>query len=275
MDEKPRPILKWAGGKRSIAASIIGKLPNSFHAYIEPFLGGGSIFFSICESLGSHRAILADINEDLMCLYEAIKEKPGDLVREIHGIQYKNSREDFYMARAEYNSLPACSIRRSALLVYLNRHCYNGLYRVNRNGMYNVPFGRYANPSMPGEDSIRAASRCLSGARLIRSDFFHVISLAGSGDLIYADPPYTPVSKSSNFTSYSKGGFGWEDQIRLKKALELADRNGAYFILSNSWVREILDLYSSYSITRVEVNRNINSVPDSRGKIPEAIIRNF
>ncbi len=275
MDRSARPILKWAGGKRSIAGNIISMMPASFGAYFEPFLGGGSVFFSLCEKLAGHRAVLSDINEDLMNLYEAIKENPSGIVKELQGIRYRNSSDDYYTARAEYNALPPGSIRRSALLVYLNRHCYNGLHRVNRKGMYNVPFGRYTNPSMPGEDSIISVSRCLSGATLVRSDFSDVIALAGSGDLIYADPPYTPLSRSSNFTSYSRGGFGWEDQIRLKKALDQADKKGVYFILSNSWVSEILDLYSAYTITRIDVNRYINSASASRGKIPEALIRNF
>lgn len=275
MEESPRPILKWAGGKRSIADFIIGLMPESFGTYIEPFLGGGSVFFRLCGRKARHKSVLADINPDLVALYVAVKEKPQDLLQELAGIGYGNNPEDYERAREEYNSLPAGNIRRNALMLYLNRHCYNGLYRVNRNGQFNVPFGRYSKPSLPGKDSIIAISNCLSNATLLISDFQEVIFRAESNDLIYADPPYSPISRSSNFTSYSSNGFNWKDQVRLKEALDLADRKGAFFIISNSWAEEILDLYASYNISRIEANRNINSVANSRGKIPEAVIYNF
>ncbi|MFG1545176.1 MAG: DNA adenine methylase [Thermoplasmataceae archaeon] len=269
------PILKWAGGKRQIIGELIERLPPDFHTYHEPFLGGGALFFKLCELRGAVRAVISDINPDLIMLYQIIRDQKDELVTYLHEMGLGNNRNDYYKAREIYNSATENPLMKSALLIYLNRHGFNGLYRLNSSGRYNVPFGRYTNPSLPSDLEISRASQCLSRSSIRQGDFRTTLSDAEVGDFAYLDPPYMPVSATARFTSYSSLGFTWKDQKDLAKVAEDLDRKGVKFMLSNAANDEIEELYSSYRVEKILARRNINSKPDGRGKIPELIVRNY
>lgn len=270
-----RPVLKWAGGKRQIILDIVARLPREFNGYLEPFFGGGALFFNICNRLSGHDVILSDINVDLVHLYLDIRDRPLSLLQELSEMNFGNRKEDYYAARDEFNSGEVSPLRRSALFIYLNRHCFNGLYRVNSRGKFNVPFGRYSNPRLPDEKSIIEASRCLNGSRIIQGDFQDILNYAKYGDFVYVDPPYLPISSSSNFTAYSTDGFSYSDHLRLLEALRKIDHRGVKFLLSNSGSPVIAEIYSRFLVTEVRAARNINSKKESRGKITEFLIQNY
>lgn len=269
------PIMKWAGGKRQIMGELIERLPPDFNTYHEPFMGGGALFFKLCDLKGSMRSVVSDINSDLIMLYQVVRDRKDELIRHLHGIGLGNNRDDYYKAREMYNSATGSPLMKSALLIYLNRHGFNGLYRLNSSGHYNVPFGRYINPSLPSDEDINRASECLSRSSIRQGDFRTTLSDAESGDFVYLDPPYMPVSSTSMFTSYSSKGFTWKDQEDLAEMVAELDRKGVMFLLSNAATHEIEELYSSYRVEKIMARRNINSRPDGRGKIQELIVRNY
>ncbi len=269
------PIMKWAGGKRQIIGEITQRLPPHFNTYHEPFFGGGALFFKLCELRGSIRSVISDINPDLIMLYQVVRDRSDELTGALHGIGLGNNRDDYYKAREIYNSSGDNPLMKSALLIYLNRHGFNGLYRLNSSGRYNVPFGRYTNPSLPSDRDISMASTCLLRSSIIQGDFRTTLSAAETGDFAYLDPPYMPLSKTSSFTSYSSMGFTWKDQRDLADMAEELDRKGVMFLLSNAATDEIEGLYSSYRVERIMARRNINSRAEGRGKIPELLIRNY
>ncbi len=269
------PILKWAGGKRQIIGELTDRLPPYFYTYREPFLGGGALFFKLCELRGAVRSVISDINPDLIALYQIIRDQKDELISYLHVMGFGNNRNDYYKAREIYNSAAENPLMKSALLIYLNRHGFNGLYRLNSSGRYNVPFGRYTNPSIPSDMEISRASECLARSSISHGDFRAALSYAEAGDFAYLDPPYMPVSATARFTSYSSMGFTWKDQKDLAKVAEDLDRKGVKFLLSNAATDEIEGLYSSYRIEKIMARRNINSKPEGRGKIPELIIRNY
>ena len=270
-----KPVLKWAGGKRQIIGELTERLPPDFHTYHEPFLGGGALFFKLCELRGAMRSVISDINPDLIMLYRVIRDQKDDLIRYLRGMGMGNNKDDYYKAREIYNSATDSPLMKSALLIYLNRHGFNGLYRLNSSGHYNVPFGRYTNPSLPSDIDISRASECLSRSSIRQGDFRITLSDAETGDFAYLDPPYMPLSTTSNFTNYSTMGFTRKDQEDLAKVVEELDKKGVKFLLSNAATDEIEGLYSSYRVEKIMARRNINSKPDGRGKIPELIVRNY
>ncbi len=269
------PVLKWAGGKRQIIDEITKRLPRDFRTYHEPFIGGGAVFLNICELRGTMRSVISDINLDLITLYQIIRDRKDELIRQLHALSLGNNRDDYYKARHLYNSIKDNPVMKSALLIYLNRHGFNGLYRLNSSGLYNVPFGRYKNPSLPSDGDITMVSECLSRSTIRHGDFRIMLSGAESGDFAYLDPPYAPLSATSMFTSYSSRGFTWKDQEDLAAMAAQADRKGVLFLLSNAATDEVERLYSSFRIEKIMARRNINSKPEGRGKIPELIIRNY
>ncbi|EZQ10603.1 DNA methyltransferase [Candidatus Acidianus copahuensis] len=269
------PILKWAGGKRQLIPFFIDLLPESFEVYYEPFVGGGALLTSLYNMGLIRKAVISDTNADLINLYKLIKEKPNELIEEINRLNPKNTADFYYRARKEFNSIKEFNSRKGALLIYLNRHCYNGLWRVNSRGEFNVPFGRYKNPSMPSKEKILAFHTMLSLVDIRNEDFEYAVKDARRGDFVYFDPPYFPVSETANFTSYVVDGFSYSDQVRLSRVMKELDRRGVQVMLSNSDVKEIRDLYSEFKIYSVEANRFINSDPNKRKGIREIIVLNY
>ena len=272
-----KPLLKWAGGKRQLLPHLLKLVPQDFNTYFEPFLGGGAVFFSLKEKGIAGKAVLSDRNRRLYIFYKAVKENPEALVDSLHSIEFGNNSQDYYKARDKYNSLHEGEddVLQATLLMYLNRHCFNGLYRVNSRGEFNVPFGKYLNPRIPMESHIMEISRALEDAVLLNEDFEEILTKAGDGDFVYLDPPYEPVSRTSKFTDYDPAGFDFEEQMRLAAAIRKLDNKGVKFILSNSSVDHIEELYSEFNIQRAYARRSINSEPAGRGRIAELVVTNF
>jgi DNA adenine methylase len=273
-----KPIVKWAGGKRQILAHLINRLPNSWQHYYEPFIGGGALLTAL-NNLGMlGRATISDANPELVNLYRIIQECPDDLIGILKDQEFKNTREQYLRLRSIFNHIRGDSSRkmeRAALFLYLNRHGYNGLWRVNRKGEFNVPFGKYHSPSFPSSELIIGFSRLLERVNIREGDFANTVKTAREGDFVYFDPPYFPISLTSRFTAYHAKEFSFEDQVRLSKVfMSLADR-GVSVMVSNSWTPEIRELYDGFHCEMIEAARVINSRGDRRTGIPEMIITGY
>ncbi len=271
-----QPFLKWAGGKRQLLAAIRPLIPAKIDRYYEPFVGGGAVLFD----LQPRSATINDCNAELVNCYTMIRDYPEELLLEVE--KFANTREAFYDIREmdrspDFASLPP--IERAARLLYLNKTCYNGLFRVNSQGQFNVPFGNYKNPLIADPTVIRAVSRYLnaSGVTLLNTDFAEVMQYAKRGDFVYMDPPYDPVSDTSSFTGYNLNGFDRADPCRLKEVCDTLTTRGVKVLLSNSDTPFIRELYSAseYTIRTVQARRNINSVAAKRGKVDEVFILNY
>jgi DNA adenine methylase len=268
------PFLKWVGGKRQLIPEIIRIMPKKFTNYYEPFIGGGAVLFHIQPK----KATINDLNEDLINVYRTIKETPEELIKDLE--IHKNESEYFYEIRSldrnlEFKNLS--EVKRASRFIFLNKTCYNGLYRVNNSGEFNSPFGKYKNPNIVNEVTIRAVSKYLNSNKIeiLNTDYKNALEGIKKGSFVYFDPPYEPVSKSSNFTGYVQGGFTIEDQIRLRDECNRLNDNGIKFMLSNSDSPIIKDLYKDYDIIYVKAIRSINSNATKRGEINEVIIRNY
>lgn len=269
------PVLKWAGGKRKLLQDIINHIPDKLSIYYEPFLGGGAVFFSLQPS----NAVVNDINDELINVYTAIRDNVEELIVDLK--RHKNEKDYFYKIRAkdrdkdEYNKLS--SIKKASRIIYLNKTCYNGLFRVNQQGEFNAPFGRYKNPNIVNEKVLRKASDFFNKGNIIFKcgDFEEAVKGIKMDDFVYFDPPYDPVSDSANFTGYDRGGFGKAEQERLKNLCDRLNKKGAKFLLSNSATEYIIDLYKDYNITIVQASRAINSKGDKRGKVNEVLVKNY
>ncbi|QQX76851.1 MULTISPECIES: DNA adenine methylase [Aequorivita] len=268
------PFVKWVGGKRQLMPAIKEILPNNFSTYYEPFIGGGAVLFEIQPK----KAFINDSNEELVNTYKVIKNYPEELISDLK--THINTSDYFYKIRSldrESNFDKMSDIKRASRVIYLNKTCYNGLYRVNNSGEFNSPFGRYKNPNIVNEVTIRAVSKYLrnNDITIINGDFENALNNIRKGSFVYFDPPYDPVSKSSNFTGYVQGGFNIFDQVRLRDLCDKLDKKGVSFLVSNSATQFIMDLYSRYNITLVKANRPINSDATKRGEIDEVLIRNY
>jgi DNA adenine methylase len=268
------PILKWAGGKRSLIPNIVALLPTDYkvRAYHEPFFGGGALFFTLKPADGS----INDINPRLINFYKVVRDDPEELIEQ--ALQYRYEKDAFYQLRNHYNKEMLSPIEDAALTLYLNKTAFNGLYRVNSKGEFNVPFGRYSNPTIVDKDRIRAASKLLQNIEILQKDFSYVVERAEKDSICYFDPPYLPVSNTANFTSYSQDGFTWNDQIRLKDTCVKLHEKGVFFVLSNSYVEKLIDYYrdvDEFRIHVVKANRAIDSKATSRGPVNEALITNI
>ena len=271
MDSKARPFVKWAGGKGRLLNELTKRLPE-FKNYYEPFVGGGALFFRL-RSMGKiKKAYLNDSNNELMNAYEVIKDDAEGLINELTSEKYQNKKEIYYQIRAEE---PEDRVKRVARFIYLNKTAYNGLYRVNKQGKFNVPFGKYKNPLICDEKNLRLVSQTLQKTELFCKDFMIDIKHAQKDDLIYFDPPYLPLSKTSNFTSYTPKGFTTDDQDRLHKAYKQLDSKGCYVMLSNSYHPYTENLYREFESEIVYAGRAISCKADGRGKIRELIVRNW
>jgi DNA adenine methylase len=274
------PFLKWAGGKGRLAPLIVERAP-AFERYHEPFLGGGAVFFALCAAGKITSARLADGNRELIECYLAVRNEPGALIATLGELSAAYLDRDragrsafYYDERARQ---PGSAVERAARLIFLNRTCYNGLYRVNASGRFNVPHGRYANPRILDEPGLRAVSACLQGAELVAEDFAAACGAAEPGDFVYLDPPYVPLSRTSSFTSYTSVDFGPGEQERLGDTFEELTRRGVAAMLSNSDHPFVRRLYEGrgYELEPVTMSRAINSVGSKRSPIPELLINNF
>lgn len=269
------PVLKWVGGKRQLIDTFSPLLPKRVLSYCEPFVGGGALLFH----LQPNTAYINDINPDLICVYTVIKDKIDELVEELK--QYKNESDFFYSVRdwdrdkQKYDLLT--DVEKAARILYLNKTCYNGLYRVNNAGEFNSPFGNYRNPNIVNEPVLRAVNAYFNTAKVTFSslDYAEVLNGISKGTFVYLDPPYDPISETSSFTGYSKGGFSKNEQIRLRQCCDELNKRGIKFMLSNSATPFILEQYSKYNITIVQAKRAINSVASKRGDVDEVVVRNY
>ena len=270
----PGPVLKWAGGKSQLLAQYDRFLPRRYGAYFEPFVGSGAVFFHLLPRVERHRVRLSDVNEELVGVYRALQEDLEGLIGLLGRHRQEHSEEHFYRVRS-WDPEELAATERAARTIYLNKTCYNGLYRVNSRGLFNVPFGRYANPSILLEPRLRAASRALEGVELAVEGFESVLDQAGKGDFVYFDPPYQPLSATSSFTSYTRWSFGEAQQERLAEVFAELARRKVKVLLSNSDTPLIHKLYKGFPIHLVRANRCINSKADSRRAITEVLVASF
>lgn len=269
------PVVKWVGGKRQLLDEIAPRLPKRITTYCEPFLGGGVVLFS----LQPRNAIVNDLNADLMLVYEVIRDDVELLIAALE--QHENTAEYFYNIRDldrdknAYREMSA--VERASRIIYLNKTCYNGLFRVNASGEFNSPFGHYKNPNIVNAPVLRAVSKYLTAnnIQLLHIDFEEVLQRVPRGGFVYLDPPYDPVSDTASFTGYNRGGFGREEQERLKRCCDELAARGVRFLLSNSATSFIKELYTGYTVEIVHAKRAINSDASKRGAVEEVLIRNY
>jgi len=269
----PKPFVKWAGGKTSLLPVILERVPYNIGTYFEPFVGGGALYFA----LGSNKAQLSDINEELINLYNVVKTDVDNLIEELKKYRKNNSVDYYYKIRKEDREKGYkdwTPLERAARTLYLNKTCWNGLYRVSSKGYFNVPYGGYKNPSIIDESNLRSCSIVLCDTIVDVLSFECVVGVAKKGDFVYFDPPYAPLDETS-FTSYTKEDFGREDQVKLKETCDELNAAGVRFMLSNSHTEFILDLYKAYRIDIVRAPRSINSKGDGRGKVKEVLVMNY
>ena len=302
VQNSPKPVLKWAGGKTQLLPKLNELLPtklkaNAIKTYIEPFVGGGAMFFNLYNMYDFTKAYLFDTNRELAILYNVIKNDVNLLINELSYISDEylklslTERDEYYYSkRNEYNNFDknvdantysSDFVRRAALTIFINRTCYNGLYRVNSKSKFNVPVGKYKNPRILDEDNLIAVSKALQIAEIKHCDFSETLKYANKDTFIYYDPPYRPISKTSAFNSYSAEEFNDDEQIRLKQLLDNCSKKGALQMESNSdptnYVEDMFfdDLYKDFNIHRVYATRIINSNAEKRGEIRELVITNY
>lgn len=275
---KSQPFLKWVGGKRALLSELLVRLPQNFNNYFEPFVGGGALFFEL-KRLGlleGKKVYLSDQNKELINAYKVVRDNPDSLLKILYEYQQKHSSEFYYETREmdrgdEFATFDP--IIRAARFIYLNKTCFNGLYRVNGKGFYNVPMGSYKNPSIYNSDLIYSSSQSLRNVTIEVADFSKTLEYANSGDFVYFDPPYYPLEKVASFTSYNKDAFLDDEQQRLFEVFKSLDKKGVFAMHSNSDTQFIKELYADYIIETVECPRFINSKSSGRGKIKEVLIR--
>ncbi len=289
---KPKPFLKWAGGKTQLISEIEKCLPPGIRTkkftYIEPFVGSGAILFWMLNNFPNmEKAIINDINSDLINTYKIICSKPKELISTLKELQNENhdlqsneekKKEYYYQKRDLYNTRSTDKITQASLFIFLNRTCFNGLYRVNSRNLYNVPMGSYKLPRICDQENILAASNALQNIEILNGDFEKMINYADKHSFFYLDPPYKPLSATSNFNSYAENVFDDNEQKRLKDFCVKLDSRGSKWLLSNSDIQEnnFFDMiYGEFIIKRVDAKRVINSKPDKRGNLKELLITNY
>ena len=265
-----RPFLKWAGGKSKLITQYEEFFPKAFTNYYEPFLGGGALFFHLCQTRLNFKAVLTDINADLINTYCCVKNNVGELVKILEEHQQKHNQYYYYDLRSR-NDLQG--LESAARLIYLNKTCFNGLYRVNPKGEFNVPLGKYKNPKICNSDLLYSVAEALQSADIELRDFTAVLEYAKtSDDFVYFDPPYHPLSPTSNFTAYSRNAFSKDDQIKLRDVFAELAKRGVKVMLSNSDCDFIRELYSDFNIVNISAARSINSNAKKRGMISEILV---
>ena len=294
--KKARPFIKWVGGKSQLIEQLEAQLPADYDnwenvTYIEPFVGGGAMLFYMLQRYPNiNHAIINDINSDLATCYRTVRDTPEQLISSLKDIEKaylaletEDGRKDFFMAvRERYNEKNLDPIENTTKFFFLNRTCFNGLYRVNKKGLFNVPFGKYANPTICDPETIRKDSELLQRVEILNGDFEATFEYAHGNTFFYFDPPYRPLSDTSSFNDYAKEAFNDDAQIRLKEYCDRIHEAGFRFMLSNSDCKgkneedNFFDvLYQAYQIERVWASRNINSNPNKRGKLTEILVHNY
>lgn len=276
--KKAKPFLKWVGGKGQLLAQFESLLPKTYNSYFEPFIGGGAVFFSI----NPRKAHINDINKTLVQTYTHIKNDVEKLIKSLKKLEEEflakdtEARKEFYYSiREKYNSLSHEDFEKSLYFLFFNKTAFNGVYRENSKGGFNVPIGSYKNPKIVDDENLRAVSEILSNTKITSGSFTDAVKNAKAGDFVYFDPPYHPLSETSSFTSYSKDSFSKDDQIKLRDLFIELDKKGVYVMLSNSSAPFIQEIYSNYKQIPVFASRMINSKADKRGKISEVVIVNY
>jgi DNA adenine methylase len=266
---KLKPFVKWAGGKTQLLPELLKNKPRNYNRYIEPFVGGGALLFE----LKSKNALINDSNEELINCYIVIREKPNELIEELN--KHKNEKEYFLGIRKLIPS-QLSQVERAARLIYLNRTCFNGLWRVNKKNQFNTPFGNYKNPKIVNPPLLHSISEYLQEVVICSEDFEKfLMNNAKKGDFIYIDPPYHPISKYSDFKRYTKDFFGIEEQKRLANLFAKLDKKGCFVLLSNSYSDLILELFKDFKIDTVFAKRIINKDPNGRGNVKEVLVKNY
>lgn len=278
ISKRPKPFVKWVGGKRQLLKQFRErklyppeKFDPSKNSYFEPFVGGGAVFFDLLPD----KAYLSDLNSELIITYNVIKNNVETLIYLLK--KHLNNKDYFLKIRAQ-NSKNLSDLDIASRFIYLNRTCFNGMYRVNKSGGFNVPFGKYTNPLICDEINLKRVSQSLKNVEIVNSDYKEILNNAIGGDFVYFDPPYYPINKTSLFTSYTSQGFLEKEQIELKNTFDELHRRGCYLMLSNSDTKFIKDLYSNIkgvNINEVFAGRAINSDATKRGKIKEVLITNY
>ena len=293
---KAKPFIKWVGGKTQLISQLEFYLPNDFKqwknvTYIEPFIGGGAMFFHMLQNYPNiEHAVINDINPDLTTCYRVVRDNPDELTESLrymqeayYALQTDDGRKEFFLAaRDRYNTKHLDPIENTTLFFFLNRTCFNGLYRVHKKGLFNVPFGKYVHPQIFDEEVIKDDSKLLQKVEILTGDFEETFPYAKDKTLVYFDPPYRPLSNTSSFNDYAKEPFNDDAQIRLKEYCDRINQAGFHFMLSNSDCRGknnddcfFDDLYSEYRIERVWASRSVNSIPSKRGKLTEILVHNY
>lgn len=270
--EETYPIVKWVGGKRQLMFELLKNMPKDYNRYFEPFIGGGALFFE----LKPNNAYISDMNEELINLYQVVRDNVDELITDLQ--KHDISKEYFMEIRnidrtEEYQNWS--DIKKASRFIYLNRTCFNGMYRVNSKGEFNVPFGHYKNPRILDENNLINCSHLLQRTEIKQADFSEVLKKVKKGDFVYFDPPYVPLSETSSFTSYTKDGFDIDMQFKLRDVCNELDSMGVKFLLSNSDTKLVNELYENYNIKNVFASRQINANADGRGKITEVLVRNY
>jgi DNA adenine methylase len=270
--DRAKPFLKWVGGKTQLLPELTAKISQDMETYFEPFLGGGALFFHRIRA----NSILLDCNQELTNTYNIVKNQVDDLIEDLK--QHIFNHEYYYRIRnvdrtKEYESWSA--VKKASRLIYLNKTCFNGLYRVNSKGQFNTPIGRYKNPKIVDEENLRACSQALQKAQVLTGSFLDIEDKITKNDFVYFDPPYAPLNDTSSFTTYTQDGFDATMQLNLRSLCDRLNAKGIRFMVSNSNAPLILDLYKDYKIDYIYATRAINSKGDRRGKIPEVIITNY
>lgn len=274
MNNLVSPVLKWVGGKRQLLDKILPIIKEEkYSTYVEPFVGGGAVLFA----LQPKKAIINDSNIELMNVYEVIRDSVDELI-DLLKIHQENNSEDYYYdirgldRKSDFDQMS--KVERAARILYLNKTCYNGLFRVNSSGQFNSPFGRYKNPNIVNEFTLKAVSNYFNNndIRIMVGDYRNVLKKVRKGQFVYLDPPYMPLSTSSSFTGYTDKGFDYQEQVLLKQECDALRDKDVPFLESNSDCMEIRELYSDYTILNVKAKRFVNSVAKKRGEINEVLI---
>ena len=272
LQQETYPIVKWVGGKRQLMFELLKNMPENYNRYFEPFIGGGALFFE----LQPDNAYISDMNEELINLYQVVRDNVDELITDLQ--KHDISKEYFMEIRnidrtEEYKSWS--NVKKASRFIYLNRTCFNGMYRVNSKGEFNVPFGHYKNPKILDENNLINCSNLLQRTEIKHADFSEILKKVKKGDFVYFDPPYVPLSETSSFTSYTKDGFDIDMQFKLRDVCDELDSMGVKFLLSNSDTKLVNELYENYNIKKVFASRQINANADGRGKITEVLVRNY
>ena len=275
----PKPFVKWAGGKRQLIPILNENLPKTFGTYFEPFLGGGALLFHMLTERHGQKCSISDLNSDLVLSYTTIRDRVESLITSLknHERNYQKDSKTYYYSVRESN--PRSEIEKTSRLLFMNRTCFNGLYRVNSKGKFNVPLGKYANPNIVNEENLRSVSDILQSSKVAIKcrDFESVLRDAKKDDLVYFDPPYQPVSDTANFTSYTNKDFTYDDLSRLADLCKNLDSKGCKVLLSNSNSKEVADMFSTkpWKVSKIRANRSINSNSKKRTGHFELLIRNY